>query len=78
MEFKKIKNKTILIFWCGINSRFTGIGELDEVYGARFILLDDINTFKNYQNHQVTCRSNYSLVTKNFPSVMDMPFLETE
>jgi len=29
-----------------IDSEFTGIGELDEVYGARFIPLDDINTFK--------------------------------
>jgi len=33
-------------------SEFTGKAELDELYGAKFILLDDINGFKNYNNHQ--------------------------
>ena len=33
-------------------SEFTGIAELNEVYGAKFICLDDIKTFKNYKNHQ--------------------------
>jgi glycosyltransferase involved in cell wall biosynthesis/predicted O-methyltransferase YrrM len=33
-------------------SEFTGLAELEEVYGARFILLDDINAFKNHKNHQ--------------------------
>jgi glycosyltransferase involved in cell wall biosynthesis len=31
-------------------SEFTGSAELDEVYGARFILLDDTETFKNWKN----------------------------
>ncbi len=31
-------------------SEFTGAAELKEVYGARFILLDDICTYKNFQN----------------------------
>lgn len=31
-------------------SEFTGSAELDEVYGARFILLDDTRTFKNWSN----------------------------
>lgn len=33
-------------------SEFTGKSELDEVYGARWILLDDINAFKNFANYQ--------------------------
>jgi glycosyltransferase involved in cell wall biosynthesis len=33
-------------------SEFTGAAELAEVYGAKYILLDDINTYKNYNNHQ--------------------------
>ncbi len=33
-------------------SEFTGEAELAEVYGARFILLDDTNTYKNYYNYQ--------------------------
>jgi len=31
-------------------SEFTGRAELDEVYGARFLLLDDIQTYKNFEN----------------------------
>lgn len=31
-------------------SEFTGPAELDEVYGARFLLLDDIRSFKNHDN----------------------------
>jgi hypothetical protein len=31
-------------------SEFTGRAELEEVYGARFILLDDTETFKNWHN----------------------------
>ena len=31
-------------------SEFTGIAELDLVYGSRFILLDDINAYKNCNN----------------------------
>ena len=31
-------------------SEFAGYAELDEVYGARFLLLDDTETFKNWEN----------------------------
>ncbi len=31
-------------------SEFTGAAELDEVYGARFLLLDDTQTYKNFEN----------------------------
>lgn len=31
-------------------SEFTGRAELDEVYGARFLALDDTRSFKNYDN----------------------------
>jgi len=31
-------------------SEFTGPADLDRVYGARFIALDDVRTFKNYDN----------------------------
>jgi len=33
-------------------SEFTGSAELDEVYGARFILMDDTRTFKNWNNFE--------------------------
>jgi hypothetical protein len=33
-------------------SEFTGPAELDEVYGARHILLDDIGTYKNHANFE--------------------------
>jgi len=31
-------------------SEFTGRAEFDDVYGARFLLLDDTGTFKNWEN----------------------------
>lgn len=47
-------------------SEFTGMAELNEVYGASFILLDDINAFKNYENHQrLLVDTNYTLVHQN-------------
>lgn len=33
-------------------SEFTGAAELDEVYGASYILLDDIRAFKNHANFE--------------------------
>lgn len=33
-------------------SEFTGPADLDEVYGAPFLLLDDVRSFKNYDNHR--------------------------
>jgi glycosyltransferase involved in cell wall biosynthesis len=45
---------------------FTGNVELEEVYGAKYILLDDICTFKNYRNHRrLFADPNYTLISKN-------------
>jgi len=47
-------------------SEFTGMAELKLVYGARYILLDDINAFKNYNNYmQLIIDPNYELIEKN-------------
>jgi len=44
-------------------SEFTGAAELEDVYGAKFLLLDDIRTFKNFDNHQrLIADENYRLV----------------
>ena len=48
-------------------SEFTGKAELNQVYGAKYILLDDINAFKNYENYQRLSRDNqYDLVKENW------------
>src|SRR5207248_853573 len=50
-------------------SEFTGSAELDEVYGARFLLLDDTETFKNWANtRRLEGDRNYRLVRAD-PSV---------
>jgi hypothetical protein len=47
-------------------SEFTGSSELDEVYGAKYIILEDINTFKNYYNLQRLYQdSDYTVITEN-------------
>lgn len=47
-------------------SEFSGPAELDEVYGARYILLDDICTFKNHRNHErLTKDPLYRLTASN-------------
>jgi len=47
-------------------SEFTASAELDKVYGAKFILLDDINSFKNHNNfHRLVTDSNYDLIEEN-------------
>ncbi len=47
-------------------SEFTGLAELDEVYGADFILLDDIRTFKNLGNYErLRDDPTYQLVVAN-------------
>ncbi len=46
-------------------SEFTGRADLDEVYGARFLLLDDIRTYKNYHNaERLSVDPAYRLVKK--------------
>ena len=48
-------------------SAFTAAAELDEVYGANFILLDDINDIKNYKNFKrLSADPNYLLVSDNW------------
>jgi hypothetical protein len=47
-------------------SEFTGGAELDEVYGADFILLDDIGTFKNFGNYErLVADPSYELRASN-------------
>ncbi|RBP36658.1 glycosyltransferase involved in cell wall biosynthesis [Roseimicrobium gellanilyticum] len=47
-------------------SQFTGNAELDEVYGAEFILLDDVQTFKCHEAHQRLLRDPaYELIMEN-------------
>ncbi|BAT55078.1 Glycosyl transferase, group 1 [Nostoc sp. NIES-3756] len=47
-------------------SEFTGTAELNEIYGAKYILLDDINTFKNYNNfYKLLKDKNYILIECN-------------
>jgi hypothetical protein len=47
-------------------SEFTGASELDEVYGARFLLLDDTETFKNWQtSRRLADDPRYSLVASD-------------
>ena len=47
-------------------SEFTGSAELDEVYGADYILLDDIGTFKNgHNNERLIADPAYRLTASN-------------
>jgi hypothetical protein len=47
-------------------SEFTGAAELDEVYGARFLLLDDTRSYKNWHNaERLTADPAYRLVTRS-------------
>ncbi len=47
-------------------SEFTGRVELEKVYGATLVLLDDITTFKNYRSHHdLVTDANYVLLTEN-------------
>ena len=48
-------------------SEFSGSGELNKTYGAKFIMLDDINSFKNYNNYRLLYNDmNYEPVALNF------------
>jgi hypothetical protein len=48
-------------------SEFTGKAELAEVYGARFLLLDDTRSYKNLENHRrLLADPAYRLVEKSF------------
>ncbi len=48
-------------------SEFTGKAELNQVYGANYILLDDVNAFKNYENYQrLKQDEHYELIQENW------------
>jgi hypothetical protein len=45
-------------------SEFAGPAELDEVYGARFLLLDDTENFKNWENsRRLQADASYRLIS---------------
>ena len=47
-------------------SAFTAIAELKEVYGAKYILLDDVSDIKNYNNYiDLSSDPNYRLVKED-------------
>ncbi|QSJ20799.1 class I SAM-dependent methyltransferase [Nostoc sp. UHCC 0702] len=66
---QKIKQENKIEFFDLVlidGSEFTGSAELDEVDGAKYICLDDINTFKNYQNYnRLINNSDYALISCN-------------
>ena len=66
---KKIKQENNIEFFDLVlidGSEFTGTAELDEVYGAKYILLDDITTFKNNSNfNRLLEDSDYTLIVCN-------------
>ncbi len=48
-------------------SEFTGSAELKKAYGAKYILLDDINAYKNYESYQQLLKDpNYVLIKENW------------
>ena len=66
---KKIKEENNIDYFDLVlidGSEFTGNVELDEVYGAKIIILDDTNIFKNYEAHQRLLKDeDYILVHQN-------------
>jgi glycosyltransferase involved in cell wall biosynthesis len=64
-----VKKENQIIFFDAVlidGSEFTGNAELAQVYGAKIIMLDDINTFKNYHNYQILTKDKtYDLVAEN-------------
>lgn len=48
-------------------SEFTGQADLEAVYGARILILDDINTYKNHANYQrLKADPDYYLIQENW------------
>ncbi|MEH1848380.1 MAG: class I SAM-dependent methyltransferase [Nostoc sp.] len=66
---KKIKNEKKIDCFDFVlidGSEFTGQAELNEVYGAKYLCLDDINTFKNYRNfNRLLSDPDYILIISN-------------
>lgn len=50
-------------------SEFTGAVELEEVYGANIIILDDINTYKNYDAYQRLLQDKNYILAKCNPNL---------
>ena len=67
---RKIKQENNIVFFDLVlidGSEFTGIAELNEVYGAKYICLDDINTYKNFKNYQrLLADKKYALIAQNY------------
>ncbi|MEK0368729.1 MAG: hypothetical protein QQN62_03875 [Nitrosopumilus sp.] len=65
-QVKKINNTSIFDVILIDGSEFTGKVELDELCGAKYILLDDIRSYKNFENFQRLCVDfRYRLVIEN-------------
>ena len=66
---EKIKKENQIDFFDVVlidGSEFTGLKELNIVYGAKFICLDDILTFKNYESYQkLIADPKYALYSRN-------------
>jgi hypothetical protein len=66
----KIKEEyNIKYFDCVLidGSEFTGKAEYDKIYGAKYILLDDINAYKNYYTHILLKNdNNYICLCENY------------
>jgi hypothetical protein len=66
----KIKEEyNIKYFDCVLidGSEFTGRAEYDKIYGAKYILLDDINAYKNYYTHNLLKNdNNYICLCENY------------
>lgn len=63
------KEHNIKYFDCVLidGSEFTGVPELELIYGAKYILLDDIFTFKNYEtNQKLKQDKNYKCIIENY------------
>ena len=62
------KNKNIEFFDVVLidSSAFTGFAELEHIYGAKYIILDDINDIKNYNSYnKLIADSKYILLYEN-------------
>ncbi len=66
---RKIKHENNIEYFDLIlidGSEFTGESELNEVYGAKYIFLDDINTLKNHKNfYRLLNDNDYTLIKCN-------------
>lgn len=62
------KNHNIPVFDIALidGSEFTGTCELEHLWGAKYIMLDDINAFKNYHTHQkLKASPEYRCITED-------------